>query len=79
MKNDLLAKLEGLDEIVSNGRKDVLLRLFRHTEKSWKQRFMSFWKIRRSTIIVLRRKLFFFQIKSVMMKRLSGSTVISAV
>ena len=44
MKNDLLAKLERLDEKVSLVEKRSP-EVVRHTEKSWKQRFMSFWRI----------------------------------
>ena len=57
--------------------KPALRRLWILTERSWKPRFMSFWRILRSKIPVLQQKLSCSLTRSATMRRLFVSTAIS--
>ena len=76
LKNDLIAKLDALDEKVSQV-EAALRRLWILTERSWKPRFMSFWRILRSKIPVLQQKLSCSPTRSATMRKPSVSTAIS--
>lgn len=68
LKEDLLAKLEGLDQKVSLV-EERSPQVVWHIGRNWNRRYMNSWKILRLMIIVSQQKLFCFQTRSVMMKK----------